>query len=159
MSAKRLFQGPGLPPSNAVYAHPQPGAPSLPPQYHQARKGCTTFFFNFPLPLSSPNSVNFGNGLAKIFYEIRAVVAVFWKGERTIVRYNKEVVVTECLIESRIPREPSTLVAEGGKIVVQAQVVGGIGVAGRSTCVELQVKNHSQNKVSSSVKDFGLCLS
>lgn len=146
MSDKRLFQGPGLPPSNSVYAHPQPGAPPLPPQYHQARKGCTTFFFNFPLPVSSPNSVNFGNGLARIFYEIKATVAVFWKGERTLVRYNKEVLVTECLLESRVPREPSTLVAEGGKMVVQAQVVGGIGVGGRSTCVELQVKNHSQKK-------------
>ena len=147
MSSKRLFQGPGLPPSNAVYAHPQPGAPPLPPQYHQARKGCTTFFFNFPLPLSCPNSITFGNGLARIFYEIRATVAVFWKGERTVVCHNKEVQVTECLIESRIPREPSTLVAEGGKMVVRAQVVGGIGVSGRSTCVELQVKNHSQKKV------------
>ena len=147
MHSKRLFQGSGLPPSNAVFAHPQPGAPPLPPNYHQAKKGCTTFFFNFPLPQSSPNSIDFGKGLARIFYEIRATVAVCWKGERTSVRFNRDVVVVECLVESRIPREPSTLVAEGGKMVVQAQVVGGIGVTGRPSCVELQVKNHSQKKV------------
>lgn len=146
MHSKRIFQGPGLPPSNAVFAHPQPGAPPLPPNYYQAKKGCTTFFFNFPLPQSSPNSINFGNGLARIFYEIRATAAVWWKGERTSVRFNREVVVVECLVESRIPREPSTLVAEGGKMVVQAQVVGGIGVTSRPTCVELQVKNHSHKK-------------
>ena len=99
------------------------------------------------MPQSSPNSINFGNGLARIFYEIRCTVAVFWKGERTIVRCNKEVIVTECLLESRLPREPSTLVAEGGKMVVQAQVVGGMGVTGRPTCIELQVKNHSLKKV------------
>lgn len=147
MAAKRLFQGPGLPPSNAVFAHPQPGVPALPLQFHQARKGCTTFFFNFPLPQSSPNSISFGNGLARVFYEIRATVNIFWKGERTTVRNNKEVTIVECLVESRIPKEPFTLVAEGGKMVVQAQVVGGIGVTGQPACVELQVKNHSQKKV------------
>ncbi|KAG9054821.1 hypothetical protein FS842_004040 [Serendipita sp. 407] len=146
ISSKRLFQGPNLPPSNAVFAHPQPGAPALPPHYHQARKGCTTFFFNFPIPQSSPNSINFGNGLAKVTYEIRGTVAVFWKGERTSVKSSKEVVVTECLVDSRVSREPSTLVAEGGKMVVQAQVVGGIGVTGKPACVELHVKNHSQKK-------------
>jgi hypothetical protein len=147
MSARRLFQGQGLPASNAVFAHPQAGAPPLPQHYFQARKGCTTFFFNFPIPQSSPNSINFGNGLARIVYEIRASVGVFWKGERTIVRCNREVQVTECLVESRVSREPSTMVAEGGKMVIQAQVIGGIGVTGRSTCVELQVKNHSTKKV------------
>jgi uncharacterized protein GlcG (DUF336 family) len=39
------------------------------------------------------------------------------------------------------------MVAEGGKMVVQAQVVGGIGTTGQPACVELQIKNHSQKKV------------
>lgn len=147
MSTKRIFQGPNLPPSNAVFAHPQPGAPSLPQNYHQARKGCTTFFFSFITPPSSPNSTNFGNGLAKVTYEIKATVGVFWKGDRSLVFDNKEIEIAECLVDSRIPREPSTLVAEGGKMVVQAHVVGGIGVTGRPACVELRVKNHSAKKV------------
>ncbi|KAG8806806.1 hypothetical protein FRC17_004804 [Serendipita sp. 399] len=146
ISSKRIFQGPNLPPSNAVFAHPQPGAPPLPPHYHQARKGCTTFFFTFPIPESSPNSISFGNGLAKITYEVRATVAAYWKGERTSVKSSKEVTITECLVDSRVPKEPSTLVAEGGKMVVRAQVVGGIGVTGRPACVELHVKNHSLKK-------------
>lgn len=148
ISSKRLFQGPGLPPSNAVLPHPVPGNPPLPPGYFQARKGATTFFFNFPIPPSSPNSTNFGNGLAKVRYEVRATVGVIWKDEKTYVRDQREVEITECLVDSRIPREPTTLAAEAGKLWIQAHVVGGTGVTGRSACVELRVKNHSAKKVS-----------
>jgi hypothetical protein len=150
LSSKRLFQGPGLPPSNAVLAHPVPGAPPLPLHHFQARKGSTTFFFNFPIPLSSPNTINFGNGLAKVRYEVRVTVGAFWKGEKTYVRDSKEVDIAECLVESRLQREPTTIVAETGKMWIQGQILGGSAVAGRSACVELKVKNHSIKKVCSS---------
>ena len=39
------------------------------------------------------------------------------------------------------------VVAENGKVWMQARVVGGILVAGESVCIELQVKNHSTKKV------------
>lgn len=149
LSSKRLFQGPGLPPSNAVLAHPIPGAPPLPQQYFQARKGSSTFFFNFPIPFSSPNTISFGNGLAKVRYEVRATVGVFWKGEKTYVRDSREVDIAECLVESRLQREPTTVVAEAGKMWVQGQILGGFAIAGRSACVELKVKNHSTKKVRS----------
>jgi len=136
-----------LPPSNAVLAHPIPGSPQLPQQYFQARKGSTTFFFNFPIPLSSPNTINFGNGLAKVRYEVRATVGVFWKGEKSYVRDSREVDIAECLVESRLQREPTTVVAEAGKMWVQGQILGGLAVAGRSAGVELKVKNHSTKKV------------
>ena len=139
-----------MPPSNAVLAHPVPGAPPLPPHYFQARKGSTTFFFNFLIPLSSPNTINFGNGLAKVRYEVRATIGVFWKGEKTCVRDSKEVDIAECLVESRMQREPTTVVTEAGKMLVQGQTLGGLAIAGRSACIELKVKNHSTKKVCSS---------
>ena len=139
-----------MPPSNAVQIHPVPGAPPLPQHYFQARKGSTTFFFNFPIPLSSPNTINFGNGLAKVRYEVRATIGVFWKGEKTHVQDSKEVDIAECLVETRIQREPTTIVTEAGKMWVQGQTLGGLAIAGRSACVELKVKNHSTKKVCSS---------
>ena len=42
--SRRLFQGPGLPPSNAVFAHITPGDPPLLRHYYQARRGKSTFY-------------------------------------------------------------------------------------------------------------------
>ncbi|KAH9013477.1 hypothetical protein EDB85DRAFT_2158171 [Lactarius pseudohatsudake] len=58
------LQGPGLPPSNAVLPHPVPGGPPLPANYHQFRRGLSTFLFRLPLSPSSPPSIHFGDGLA-----------------------------------------------------------------------------------------------
>ncbi|KAH9033151.1 hypothetical protein EDB84DRAFT_1561760 [Lactarius hengduanensis] len=58
------LQGPGLPPSNAVLPHPVPGGPPLPANYHQFRRGLSTFLFRLPLSPSSPLSIHFGDGLA-----------------------------------------------------------------------------------------------
>jgi hypothetical protein len=45
------------------------------------------------------------------------------------------------------PAPEGLIVGEGGKIWVQARVLGGILVAGESACIELQVKNHSAKRV------------
>jgi hypothetical protein len=45
----RLFQGRGLPPSNAVLPHPVAGGPPLPAHHHRARCGLTTFLFRLSL--------------------------------------------------------------------------------------------------------------
>ena len=45
------------------------------------------------------------------------------------------------------PAPEGLVIGEGGKIWVQARVLGSILVAGESACVELQVKNHSAKKV------------
>ena len=142
-----LFQGPGLPPSNAVYPHPVPGNEPLPLDYYPARKGTTTFFFRFSLPDSSPSSIDFGKGLAKLKYEVRASVGICWRNERQLVMERKEVDVVES------PGEPNgdseqVVVGENGKLWVQGRVMNPYVVAGESCCVELFVKNHSAKKVS-----------
>ncbi|KAH9006037.1 hypothetical protein EDB84DRAFT_1573046 [Lactarius hengduanensis] len=58
------LQGPGLPPSNAVLPHPVPGGPPLPANYHQFRRGLSTFLFRLPLSPSSLRHIHFGDGLA-----------------------------------------------------------------------------------------------
>lgn len=152
LHSRRLFQGPGLPPSNAVLPQPIPGEPPLPQDYHQARHGQTTFFFQIPTPPTSPSSINFGGGLACIRYEVRCTVGVAWKGERRLVTDRKNVEVVERYNEDDFTRiDPeSVTIGENGKIWVQGRVVGGLVVAGRSVCVELQVKNHSPKRVGGS---------
>lgn len=147
LRSKRLFQGQGLPPSNAVLPHPLPGEPPLPAHYFQARKGITTYLFRFPIPESSPSSINFGSGLATLRYEVRASVGVAWKGERRLVTDKKDVDVVEAFDgdPDRVSPE-AVVVGEGGKIWAQGRVMGGVVVAGRGACVELQVKNHSAKK-------------
>ncbi len=159
----RLFQGPGLPPSNAVLPPPVAGEPPLPAHHHRARRGLTTFLFRLPLPPSSPPSLDFGNGLARIRYEVRASVGAAWGDQNRLVtdkcpvdvlqRYPSGVDATgdegSCLDIDMWPAPEGLIVGEGGKIWAQGRVLGGMLVAGESACVELQVKNHSAKKVCS----------
>ncbi|KAJ8077578.1 hypothetical protein PM082_002010 [Marasmius tenuissimus] len=152
--SRRVFQGPGYTPSNAVQPHPLPGDPQLPPGYYTARKGHSTFLFKLPVPKTSPSSIAFGDGIATVRYEVRASVGVFWKGERRMLLEKKDVDVVEAFDEDQFNQEgrgdpQAVVVAENGKIWVQARLVGGLVVAGESACVELQVKNHSTKKNSS----------
>ena len=150
LHVKRLFQGPGLPPSNSVHPYPAPGDPPLPSHYYHARRGITTFPFQFPLPDSSPSSIDFGSGLARLRYEVRANVGVFWKGERKLVTDQKQVDVVERLEDDFNRVDPEgVIVGENGKIWMQGKVLGGFLVAGQPACIELQVKNHSSKKVGS----------
>ncbi|KAK7686099.1 hypothetical protein QCA50_010911 [Cerrena zonata] len=145
--SRRIFQGPGLPPSNSVHPFPQPGDPPLPPNYYGARRGTTTFLFRFPLPFSSPSSINFGSGLANVRYEARASVGVSWKGDKRLVTDKKEVDVVESFQEEFARTEPEgVVVGENGKFWVQGRVIGGVLIAGQPACVELHVKNHSAKK-------------
>lgn len=166
LHTRRLFQGPNLPPSNAVHAHPLPGDAPLPEGYYKAKRGQSTFLFRIPLPSSSPASVDFANGLAKVRYEVRGSVGVFWKGERQLVTDKSQVGVLESsdsaiggllggAVASRA-EEGAVVVGENGRFWMHGRVVGGIGgvlVAGESACVELQVKNHSSRKVCTSFLD------
>ncbi|RPD54826.1 hypothetical protein L226DRAFT_539372 [Lentinus tigrinus ALCF2SS1-7] len=147
LHTKRLFQGPGLPPSNSVHPYPAPGDPPLPSHYYHARRGITTFPFQFPLPDSSPSSIDFGSGLARLRYEVRASVGVFWKGERKLVTDQKPIDVIERLEDDFNRVDPEgVIVGENGKIWMQGKVLGGFLIAGHPACIELQVKNHSSKK-------------
>lgn len=144
--SRRLFQGPGLPPSNAIQSgfEPPPGEPALPAHHYPARRGLTTFFFRFPLPPSSPASITFGP--AQIRYEIRASVGVAWRGDKRLVTDQQEVnVVEHCDGWAPSKRLQGFGTAEGGNIWAQAFVTNGPIIAGEVACVELQLKNHSLN--------------
>ncbi|KAF8526274.1 hypothetical protein BU17DRAFT_40645 [Hysterangium stoloniferum] len=142
---RRLFQGPDLPPSNAVHAHPTPGDPSLPPSYFPARRGITTFFFRFPVPLSSPSSISFASGLAKIRYEIRASVGVVYRGEKRLVTSSVDADVVQCEdMEGTV--EEHIVVGDNGKMYMRGKILGGRLVTGEQSCLEFQVKNHTPKK-------------
>ncbi|KIJ14386.1 hypothetical protein PAXINDRAFT_116058 [Paxillus involutus ATCC 200175] len=143
--SRRIFQGPGLPPSNAV--HPDyvlgEGEVPLPAHHHAARRGLTTFFFRFPLPQSSPSSINFGP--ANIRYEVRASVSVSWRGDKRLVTDKREVKVVEGwggINAAHLPQ--AAVIAEGGKIWAQATITNGAVVGGETACIDLQLKNNSQ---------------
>ena len=144
----RYFQGEGLPPSNAVHANPLPESEDdLPVGYYEAKKGRTTFFFRFPLPNSSPASIDFNKGLAKLKYEVRASVGISWRSEMQRVMERKEIMVMEQPV-SNVDAE-QVVVAENGRFWAQGRLLGPYVVAGRTACLELFVKNHSSKPVSS----------
>ncbi|KAG8905349.1 hypothetical protein FRB99_000177 [Tulasnella sp. 403] len=142
---RRYFQGHGLPISNAVQLEGPPDAPTLPREYHPARKGQTSFFFSFPLPSSAPSSISFGNGLAQVRYEIIAHIEVFWKGEKRVVAAQKPIDVVECLPQLQ-ERPPAIVLGEGGKIHIQARLLSAFSVVGQTGCIELFMRNHSNRK-------------
>ncbi|KAF8324374.1 hypothetical protein F5887DRAFT_1165859 [Amanita rubescens] len=150
LHAQRLFQGPGLPPSNAVQAHAEPGDPPLPSHHYHARRGISTFLFRIPLPVTCPSSVYFGGGLATVRYELRASASVYWRGEKQLVTERKVIDVVAGLDDAALTEyvngthATSITVGENGKLWMQGNIIGGgIITAGESVCVELQVKNHS----------------
>lgn len=155
LHSRRLFQGPYLPPSNAVDPHPLPGDIPLPEHYYKAKRGRSAFLFRIPLPRSSPASINFADGLARVCYEVRGSVGIFWKDERQLVTDKDEVTVLETCEEgfrlgSRVKAEEGAIVVgENGRFWVHGRLIGGVLIAGETACVELQVKNHSNRKVSS----------
>ncbi len=101
-----------------------------------------------PVPATSPSSIVFANA-ARVRYEVRASVQVFWKGEKKVVVQSKEVDVVESYADVDFSRDEPEAVAvgENGKIWMQGRLIGGVLVAGESACIELQVKNHSARKV------------
>ncbi|KAG9051182.1 hypothetical protein FS837_011297 [Tulasnella sp. UAMH 9824] len=145
LHTQRFFQGPGLPISNAVLGELPADSPIMPRPYHPARKGQTSFFYQFPIPQHAPSSVDFGHGLAKVRYEVKANVEVFWKGEKRVVTIQRPVKIMECLPLLRNPI-PNVILGEGGKIHVQGRMVNLFTILGHSACLELFVQNHSNKK-------------
>ena len=91
LHTRRLFQDPGLPPSNAISPHPLAGELPLPTHCYPARRRLTTFLFHLPVPHTSPSATNFASGLARVCYKVRMAVGVTWKGVNKLVM--KQVVV------------------------------------------------------------------
>lgn len=148
METRLLFQGPSLPPSNAVRIRIERTDSALPPDYLPARKGRTSFFFKLPLPLSSPSSLQFGGNLASITYRLKASAEVVWKGEKRQVVDSNDLIV----VESPEADEPGTnvgevAVGEGGKIWAHGRILEQYAMAGQPLTCRLHVKNNSLKKV------------
>ncbi|KAF8556498.1 hypothetical protein OG21DRAFT_1506414 [Imleria badia] len=142
--SRRIFQGPGLPPSNAVYSDhvPEAGELPLPAHHFAAQRGQTTFFFRFPVPASSPSSINFGP--ASVRYEIRASVSVAWRGDKRLVTDMREVKIVESWGPTNAAPSPQAVViTQGGKIWAQATLTNAVVVGGESAYINLQLKNHT----------------
>ena len=126
-----VFQGPGLPPSNAV--HPFSSIPDhtlipddpLPRDYFPARKGMTTFFFRFGIPPTSPASIDF-KGVARVKYSIRAFCQVLYRGEIRLVTGHLDVNVVERFDEDAVVRKDidRTCFSESGRMWIQGRVHG-----------------------------------
>lgn len=109
------------------------------------------FLFRIPIPETSPSSLIFGSGVARVRYELRASVGVVWKGERRLVINNQTLDVVSSFPHELIGvKEPeAVIIGENGKLWMQGNLVGPLIVAGESACIQLQVKNHSNKKVRS----------
>lgn len=154
LHSQRHFQGPSLPPSNAVLPRTSYDDPDLPASYFAARRGQTTFFFKFPLPESSPSSIDFGNGLARITYEVKAGAEVSWRGERRYVTDTKAVDIVESFTEGELDEAKTVAVGAEGRVWAQARILDGLVVAGHQICCELHVRNNSNRKVCQTLKNF-----
>ncbi|GJJ08717.1 hypothetical protein Clacol_002936 [Clathrus columnatus] len=141
----RLFQGHGLPPSNAVYDHTNPQDPSFPPNYFPGRKGITTFFFKFPTPVSSPSSVSFASDVARIEYKVRVNIGVAYKGDVRLLTNTVDAELVQCQdMEGTV--EEHVVIGENGKVYVRGKLVSGRAIVGEKGCLELHVKNQTSKK-------------
>ncbi|KZT53498.1 hypothetical protein CALCODRAFT_520001 [Calocera cornea HHB12733] len=80
-AGKHVFQGPNVPPSNAVDFSHDLMIDGLPRHFYFAKPGETTFPFSIQLPAWLPASVDFQNGTAEISYELRAVAGMYSRSE------------------------------------------------------------------------------
>ncbi|WAR61023.1 hypothetical protein PtB15_13B274 [Puccinia triticina] len=93
---KCIFQGPALPPSNAVAASEAPIAG----HYYTALRGRTKFPFSFPLPSKLPSSTNFGDK-ARASYALKATCQVLAIDSRqnVLVTKAKTIQIVERLLD------------------------------------------------------------
>ena len=88
--SRLLFQGSGLPPSNAVDPTSSPSQGG----FYPALRGRTRFAFKFDLPKNLPSTANFGaNGVVR--YELRAFASSLFEGDVDLKSEKKDVLVVE----------------------------------------------------------------
>ncbi|POW15471.1 hypothetical protein PSTT_02089 [Puccinia striiformis] len=93
---KCIFQGPALPPSNAVATSEAP----IGGHYYTALRGRTKFPFSFPLPSKLPSSTNF-NDKARVSYALKATCQVLSIESRqnVLVTKSKNIQIVEKLLD------------------------------------------------------------
>ncbi|KAF9573332.1 hypothetical protein EC968_008786 [Mortierella alpina] len=148
LSSRLNFQGPNIPPSNAVSGPVDEGG------FWRAKKGKTTFPFAFQLPLDCPSSLVFGQ-TASLRYVVTGQVQVFYHGRDETIFKSKEAFVVEAWDgynpDYRLPVHAtnSTKLFWGGSgsLVLEAMLSERLHSAGGNLAVEVKVKNNTSRKV------------
>ncbi|GAA6016111.1 hypothetical protein JCM11491_000671 [Sporobolomyces phaffii] len=124
--SRLLFQGPGLPPSNAVVTGSSPSQGG----YFPALRGRTRFDFAFDLPKDLPSTSSFGAN-AVVRYELRAFASSLFEGDVDLKSEKKEVLIVERWDDWRKGNWSSGLAKdaeqelrgrEGGLVSVKAEI-------------------------------------
>ncbi|KFH68591.1 hypothetical protein MVEG_05401 [Podila verticillata NRRL 6337] len=148
LSSRLCFQGPDIPPSNAV------SGPCDEYGFWTAKKGKTTFPFAFQLPLDCPSSLVFGQ-TASLRYVVTGLVQVFYHGRDETILKTKEAFVVEAWDgynpEYKLPVKGSNSTklfwGGGGSLVLDAILSEQLHSAGGNLTVEVKVTNDTSRKV------------
>ncbi|KAG0031619.1 hypothetical protein BGZ81_000897 [Podila clonocystis] len=148
LSSRLSFQGPDIPPSNAV------SGPCDEFGFWTAKKGKTTFPFAFQLPLDCPSSLVFGQ-TASLRYVVTGLVQVFYHGRDETILKTKEAFVVEAWDgynpEYKLPVKGSNSTklfwGGGGSLVLDAMISERLHSAGGNLTVEVKVTNNTSRKV------------
>ncbi|KAG0246888.1 hypothetical protein B0O80DRAFT_496573 [Mortierella sp. GBAus27b] len=148
LSSQLAFQGPNIPPSNAVYG------PCDENGFWVAKKGKTTFPFAFQLPLDCPSSLVFGQ-TASLRYVVTGLVQVFYHGKEETVLKSKEAFVVEAWdgynpdhkLPVRASNSTKLFWGGSGALVLEAYLSQKLHTAGGNMTVEVKVKNGTSRKV------------
>ncbi|KAF9182115.1 hypothetical protein BGZ51_004958 [Haplosporangium sp. Z 767] len=148
LSSRLCFQGPSIPPSNAVHG------PCDEDGFWMAKKGKTTFPFAFQLPLDCPSSLVFGQ-TASLRYVVTGLVQVFYHGKDETILKSKEAFVVEAWDgynpDYRLPVKASNSTklfwGGSGSLTLEAKLSEGLHSAGGNLTVEVKVKNNTNRKV------------
>ncbi|KAF9276431.1 hypothetical protein BGZ68_010015 [Mortierella alpina] len=148
LSSRLNFQGPSIPPSNAVHGPVDEGG------FWRAKKGKTTFPFAFQLPLDCPSSLVFGQ-TASLRYVVTGLVQVFYHGKDETILKSKEAFVVEAWDgynpDYRLPVQASNSTklfwGGNGSLVLEAMLSERLHSAGGNLAVEVKVKNNTSRKV------------
>ncbi|KAF9366042.1 hypothetical protein BGX34_006753 [Mortierella sp. NVP85] len=148
LSSRLSFQGPNIPPSNAVHG------PCDENGFWMAKKGKTTFPFAFQLPLDCPSSLVFGQ-TASLRYVVTGLVQVFYHGKDETILKSKEAFVVEAWdgynpdykLPVRASNSTKLFWGGGGSIVLEALLSEKLHTAGGNLTVEVKVKNNTSRKV------------
>ncbi|KAG0018205.1 hypothetical protein BGZ80_007455, partial [Entomortierella chlamydospora] len=148
LSSRLCFQGPNIPPSNAVHG------PCDENGFWMAKKGKTTFPFAFQLPLDCPSSLVFGQ-TASLRYVVTGMVQVFYHGKDETILKTKEAFVVEAWDgynpDYRLPIRASNSTklfwGGSGSLELEAMLSEKLHSAGGNLTVEVKVKNNTSRKV------------
>ncbi|KND03682.1 uncharacterized protein SPPG_01150 [Spizellomyces punctatus DAOM BR117] len=148
LSARIVFQGERMPPSNAVRGPGENG-------FWQANKGKTTFPFAFRLPNDAPSSYAYQN-ISSLRYVVTGVVQYKQNGRSDSLFRSKEAFVVENWKANHMDITDEPIRAKNhrkvwfggaGEVQLEGTIQKSFFCSGNDVYVELRVKNDSKRRV------------